>query len=322
MQGESVFAAAGDSGAYAARRDIGSSTLSVNLPVDSPYVTAAGGTTTPWSGVFSTTTTGRVKAPVSVRAQRTWAWDYVWPALARVGHVPEQTVASVEVVGGGGGYSTMVAMPSYQQGVPGTTSYSDVQELTPTNYQTIRTFYGNATYPAGVLPWTFVLNPFPRVGRGQGSSRALPDVSADADPFSGYLAYGPTTTTTAMVLAGGWGGTSFVGPQLNGATAVIESALHRRVGFWNPSIYSFAMQRSSPFTPLDQAGTQNDNLYYTGTPGAVYNPASGLGVPNLTTLALDFAGRFGVTQPTPRGGFHGHEPGSDGSHGHGRSPRR
>ena len=40
------------------------------------------------------------------------------------------------------------------------------------------------------------------------------------------------------VLQGGWGGTSFVAPQLNGSTAVIDSALGHRVGFWNPSIYA------------------------------------------------------------------------------------
>ncbi|MGH8982213.1 MAG: S53 family peptidase [Acidimicrobiales bacterium] len=309
MQGQSVFGAAGDSGAYAARRDLGSSTLSVNLPVDSPYITVAGGTTTPWSGVFSTTSTGRVKAPVTVRTQRSWSWDYAWPAMAKVAGVSEQTEASKEVVGGGGGYSTMVAMPSYQVGVFGTSFYSDVQELTPTNDQTIRTHYGTTpTLPTGVLPWTYVLNPYPRVGHGYSSSRAMPDVSADADPFSGYLLYAPTTTTTAMTLAGGWGGTSFVAPQLNGATAVIDSAVHHRVGLWNPSIYKFATGWTSPFTPLDQTGTQNDNLYYTGTPGTVYNAASGLGVPNLTQLEADFA----YTSGTPTSGRHGGHGGGTG----------
>jgi len=38
---------------------------------------------------------------------------------------------------------------------------------------------------------------------------------------------------------------------------------------------------NSPFTPLDTAGTSNDNLFFTGTPGTVFNPATGLGVPNL-----------------------------------------
>jgi hypothetical protein len=60
------------------------------------------------------------------------------------------------------------------------------------------------------------------------------------------------------------------------------------VGFWNPSIYSFATQRNSPFTPLDASGTSSDNIYYTGTPGQIYNEGSGLGYPNLTDLAKDF----------------------------------
>ena len=81
----------------------------------------------------------------------------------------------------------------------------------------------------------------------------------------------------------------FVAPELNGAAAVIDSALGRRTGFWNPAIYKFATSRNSPFTPLDDSGTSNDNLYYTGTQGNVYNVGSGLGVPDLAKLTQDFA---------------------------------
>jgi kumamolisin len=91
------------------------------------------------------------------------------------------------------------------------------------------------------------------------------------------------------VLQGGWGGTSFVAPQLNGATAVIDSYLGYRVGFWNPYIYAAANGLHDPFNPLDRASTSNDNLYYTGNPGQPYNQAVGLGYPNLTRLAGDFA---------------------------------
>jgi kumamolisin len=39
---------------------------------------------------------------------------------------------------------------------------------------------------------------------------------------------------------------------------------------------------------MSAQGTSNDNLYYTGTPGQVFNPGSGLGYPDLAKLARDF----------------------------------
>ena len=36
----------------------------------------------------------------------------------------------------------------------------------------------------------------------------------------------------------------------------MDSVLGRRVGFWNPAIYQFAMQRNSPFTPLNSASAR------------------------------------------------------------------
>jgi hypothetical protein len=40
---------------------------------------------------------------------------------------------------------------------------------------------------------------------------------------------------------------------------------------------------------MDTAGTSNDNLYFSGTPGATFNEGSGLGYPDLSRLAEDFA---------------------------------
>jgi hypothetical protein len=65
------------------------------------------------------------------------------------------------------------------------------------------------------------------------------------------------------------------------------------VGLWKPSIYRFATSNNSPFTQLNQAGTSNDNIFYTGNPGTTFNEATGLGVPNLAELARDFGGGFG-----------------------------
>lgn len=281
-QGQSTFVASGDTAAYTAYGEIGTTNLSVDDPADSPYVTAAGGTTTPFSAQLTTATTSTVKAAVKVTTQRTWGWDYLWPALAHVTQEPLVTAAESAVVGSGGGYSLLEPMPSYQRGVPGTQRYSDVEYLRPVDPATV--------VPGLSEPTAWVFTPAPAVAHGTASGRAMPDVSTDADPLSGYLLYGPTTTNpTSLVLNGDWGGTSFVGPQLNGSTAVIDSYLGHRVGLWNPSIYSFATSASSPFTPIDQSGTSSDNIYYTGTPGTVYNPGSGLGYPDLTQLATDFA---------------------------------
>ena len=94
-----------------------------------------------------------------------------------------------------------------------------------------------------------------------------------------------------------FGGTSFVSPQLNGVSALIQAQSGGRVGFWNPSIYRFARAAGSPFKPLNAQGTiggttvkntangpvytvpGNNNLYWTGKPGTRYNMATGLGIP-------------------------------------------
>jgi subtilase family serine protease len=138
------------------------------------------------------------------------------------------------------------------------------------------------------VPTAWRFDARPAVTNGTGSGRAVPDLSADADPLTGYLVYDPSALVLGEpALQGGWGGTSFVAPQLNGSSAVIESYLGHRVGFWNPSIYALASSAHSPFTPLQQSGTMNDNLFYTGEPGSLYNEATGLGVPDLSELASD-----------------------------------
>ncbi len=70
---------------------------------------------------------------------------------------------------------------------------------------------------------------------GYGTGRAIPTFPTDADPQTGYLIYAPSFRHRRPPVQE-YGGTSFVAPQLNGSTAVIDSYLGHRVGFWNPSI--------------------------------------------------------------------------------------
>jgi subtilase family serine protease len=282
-QGQSTFVSAGDAGAYDASEDLGSTNLSVDTPGDSPYVTSSGGTTTPWSSTL-TSTDGSISVSVTVPRQRAWGWDYLWSPIAALTGSTEAAVAPSFVVGGGGGYSTVETEPSYQKLVTGTSDYHGVQYLTPTDYQSV------VSGTNFVEPTDWSVNTNPPVVAGGGSGRVEPDLSADADPYSGYLLYEPSAVAAGNpALEAGWGGTSFVAPQFNGSTAVIDSYLGHRIGLWNPNLYAFAAGPDSPVTPLNQVGTGNDNIFYTGNPGQEFNPATGLGVPNLAKFAADLA---------------------------------
>ncbi|HEY6493553.1 MAG TPA: S53 family peptidase [Trebonia sp.] len=281
-QGQSTFVSAGDSGAYDASADLGSTNLSVDTPGDSPYVTSSGGTTLPWTGAI---TGPKGSATVSVKNQRAWGWDYLWPAIASTNSETYSAAATANVVGGGGGFSVVEPKPSYQYQVSGTSDYHGEQYLTPTDFKSVVSGT-NFTEPTS---WSVTSKP--ALASGGGSGRTEPDLSADADPYSGYLLYEPSFAGVGQpTLQSGWGGTSFVAPQFNGSTAVIDSYLGHRIGLWNPSVYSFAAGSSSPVTPLSQASSGNDNVFYTGNPGQLYNEATGLGVPNLAKFASDLAG--------------------------------
>ena len=273
-QGQSAFAASGDAGAYDASDDIGTTNLAVDQPANSPFITAGGGETLPGTTYLSGPDG---TATATTTANRIWGWDYLWGPIAQVSGVSLASTAESLVAGGGGGYSVLEPEPSYQQEVSGTADFHAVQYLTPTDYTQVAP---GLTEP---LEWNF--NPTPSVTFGAGhGGRVVPDLATDADPQTGYLIYGAS--------AGGlneYGGTSFVAPQLNGATAVIDSYLGHRVGFWNPAMYhAVANGDGSLFTQLNTAGTSNDNIYYTGNPGQAYNEGVGLGLPNLAKLATEF----------------------------------
>ena len=282
-QGQSAFLSSGDSGAYPASRDLGSTDRTAGNPDGSPWVTSSSGTTLPGPFLVHGHT-------FDFPRERTWAWDYLWPVRSVDLGEPEVQYAENEVVGSGGGYSGYEAMPSYQRGVRGTSNYSAVEYLQPTDYSPVDPYVAGLTFNIS-LPWDWNFDANPPTTRGTGNGRATPDLSTDADPETGYLVlytFGDSTNPSAPPSYEQFGGTSFVAPQLNGVASAIDSLLGRRVGFWNPAIYKFATSRNSPFTPLDTPGTSNDNLYYTGTPGNVYNVGSGLGVPDLAKLAGDF----------------------------------
>ncbi|UQS85942.1 S53 family peptidase (plasmid) [Nicoliella spurrieriana] len=294
-QGISTFNATGDSGAYAFAN--GSLDKSVGLPAASPYITAVGGTTLPFKNLtfaevanFTPTTDKTVslnhEAPWSVTTSLNYLFgnDYVSTQYLNYleskaqNEQDKQKIATAfkqsvdkkltvnpatlnDIYGsGGGGFSTYFALPDYQKNVSGVGSYYARQYI---NFKTGR------------------LNQAPQLIKGHASGRNVPDISGNADPFTGYNIYmdGKNHPFDGN-------GTSVITPQIAAMAAVINSAQGKRMGFWNPQIYRFAKLSNSPFTPLDK--TTDNNLYYVGQPGKLYNQATGLGTVNFTKLNAAF----------------------------------
>lgn len=260
-QGISMFISAGDAGAYDTARSGYGYELAVENPADSPYITVAGGTTLPWQGTMSS------GVKVNVEKERSWGWDYLYPHFDLRGLYASGDLSRY-FVGGGGGFSTAFDTPDYQVGVPGVNSFTAIK-------------YWQGINPDGPLLTSVTRLNTPEKVTGTGTGRNLPDLSMNADPYSGYNVYSDGKMQYNI------GGTSFVSPQLAGITALINNHNNTQVGFWNPQIYRFAQSSDSPLHPLNDS-VNNNNLYFTGTVGKVYNQATGLGTPDVAKLAVRF----------------------------------
>jgi hypothetical protein len=226
VQGQSVFAAAGDSGS----EDCQTSSLAVDDPASQPYVTGVGGTTMSTLGPPAT--------------------ESVWNERA------------AGAGAGGGGISSVWTMPSYQTGTP-----------PPLNVV--------GSWSSGSA-----------CGAARGSyCREVPDVSADADPYTGYLVY----------YNGGWGGiggTSAAAPLWAAFMALVNASSAcngTSVGFANPALYRAAASGYS----TDFGDITSGNNDYTATNGGAfaagpgYDPASGLGTPVASSLPAALCSRAG-----------------------------
>jgi subtilase family serine protease len=254
-QGISTFAATGDSGAYDTNRSLPypyfSKILTVDSPASDPYIIAAGGTTLPGD-------IQRKYGVVNVPSEQVWGWDYFNPYMVK--NYGPAYLDYYFSVGGGGGVSVFWPAPDYQQGFPG------IRKSEPNQ---VWTYYPNFPDTTGQTN----LYTVPANVKG----RNLPDVSLNADPYTGYLVYSTTD--------GGWsagnGGTSFVAPQLNGIFSVISQAKGSRLGLLHPQLYSSKAQKGGAKSGLLDI-TAGDNWFYAGVKG--YDPGAGLGVINASAL--------------------------------------
>lgn len=269
LQGQTVFSASGDNGPYAeVSKHFNQSMLT------SPYLVSVGGTTLP----YATIQNGRI---INVKKERAWGDTYNVD--------PSQRANTGSYPGSGGGFSRLNATPKYQLGVPGVNTFTAIQHL---KYVANGTLTSEGPGMSMTIKGIPVLNRVknPRVIHGTGSGRNLPDIAAAADPNTGYAMYLTTAHRKNKKGSATWsliGGTSATAPQMAAANAVMNSGMSQPAGFWNPQIYRFAQASESPFTPLNDT-FNNDNLYYAGQPGKLYNQATGLGTPDFEKLYAQF----------------------------------
>lgn len=126
-----------------------------------------------------------------------------------------------------------------------------------------------------------------------GGHRGIPDVSFNADPATPVLVY--------LGFLGGvnngyylFGGTSEGSPSWAGIVADLNSYLHHPMGFLNPTLYTLGAVHALYPSPLRDVttgtnGGQDGIAGYSAGPG--WDPATGLGTPNMTVLAHSIWGQ-------------------------------
>jgi subtilase family serine protease len=266
LQGQSMFGAAGDTGAFGCIRSDGTTIVNVGDPPSQPWVTSVGGTSlesfNPGANPFPNYPTG---------IETVWNVDNLCSNAAAAPSNGNQggLFWCAETGAGGGGSSQWWGRPFYQSG-PGITNRYTV--------------YGNGgTQCALARPGT--------------PCREVPDVSANADPYTGYAEYctgnpNPPDYSTCGTFSGsetppGWfgiGGTSLSSPLWSAIIGDRDGYWHGRTGNANPLLYALYRTQYQEFfhdiTGFGQS-TNNNGLYPT-TPG--FDLATGIGSPKMGAL--------------------------------------
>ena len=259
LQGQSLFSSAGDSGAYDASEFFPqpqfSTVLSVDNPTDEPFITSAGGTTLPGPQDFGSL------GIININQEQAWGWDYLTGLCSELGLDPVS--CGIFPGGTGGGVSAFVPTPFYQFFIPGIQRTQPNQSLVDTSQippQTLITLQGNFF------------------------GRNVPDVSFNGDPDTGYI-IPYTSDRHGFEVLTFIGGTSFVAPQLNGMTALLDQSVHGRIGLLNFALYDlvrFGQAYNGKKPPLRDI-TAGDNWFYPAHKG--YDQSTGVGVPDVANLA-------------------------------------
>ena len=130
-----------------------------------------------------------------------------------------------------------------------------------------------------------------------GYCRGVPDVSADADPYTGYIIYltqnvtdPQTGTSSPQLTATPWGGTSAAAPLWAAMTALINASPAcngHDLGPLNPLLYQASVKGMPGLTNITSGNNDdtadNPTTYFTARQG--FSPVTGLGTPVAAPLA-------------------------------------
>lgn len=257
MQGQSMFAAAGDTGAFGCLRDSGSpnqTAIAVGDPGSQPYVTGVGGTSfgtyDPASDLHPTYPTG---------AETVWNPGDACSAASLNG--------CALLGASGGGVSIFWGRPSYQHG-PGVTN----------------SFSQTAPYCSQASAGQYCRE-VPDVSAN----------ADEFTPYAEYCTGDPATNSTCATFSSGqpvpgWfgiGGTSLSSPLWSGIIALWDSVHGERFGNANPELYELFRSDDAysqffhDITGVHQ--TENNNGLYPTTPN--YDMTTGIGTPSISSIA-------------------------------------
>jgi subtilase family serine protease len=269
LQGQSVFNDNQDDGAFGCIRSDGTDIVDVQDPSSQPWVTSVGGTS------LESDNPGTSPHPAYPQGTETvWNTDNLCsnnpPAPSNDNQGGFFWCSDLPAGAGGGGNSQWWGRPFYQFG-PGVSSRFSTR--------------GNGSTQCALA--------------GVGTPcRETPDISANADPYTGYAEYCTGNSSTPESFcnftnnqpAPGWfmiGGTSMSTPLWAATTADRDSYTALRTGNVNPLLYLLFNTAPGRYFhditgvgPAQQAATSN-GLFPT-TPG--YDLATGIGTPEMTAL--------------------------------------
>ena len=256
-QGQSMFAAAGDTGAYDCLRGSGSTKLAVDDPASQPYVTGVGGTS------FNSYDPAKNLHPSYPQG-----FETVWNPLNLCSGTSTTHLGYCANFGaGGGGVSNFWGKPDYQYGPGVISSYS---QKAPYCSQATSGQYCREVPDVSAVADEFTPYAFYCTGvKGTNSDCAT---FASTRPVPGWVSFGGTSFATPL-----WAGIIALSVGLNG----------ERFGNANQTLYKlFRSDKAYSTFFHDITGKNqsiNQNGFYPVTPN--YDLATGIGTPRISAIA-------------------------------------